>query len=91
MAPAVADLRKADYVARRSRFTDLYGLTAYLGKDPANAKHRKAIYMDVYRGRIPHIKRGKSLLFDLTEIDAWLESLRRVSVEEAIENACGVR
>lgn len=33
-----------------------------------------AIYGKVYRKEVPHIKRGKRLLFCINDIDAWLKS-----------------
>lgn len=73
-----------------SNFTDLPGLVRYLGDDPGDRKAYKRYYMEAWRGRIPHMKRGKRLVFDLRQIDVWLQSLQRVSVEDAIERSQGV-
>jgi excisionase family DNA binding protein len=39
------------------------------------------IYKLCYKKKIPHIKIGKTILFDKVEIDAWMES-KKIPVKE---------
>lgn len=43
---------------------------------------RSTIYKKVYKGLIPHSKRGKKLFFDLKKIDAWLLANSTKTTEE---------
>jgi excisionase family DNA binding protein len=44
-----------------------------------------AIRLLAWRGQIPHFKSGRRLLFDEAEVFAWLESQRRVTLEQALQ------
>ena len=44
-----------------------------------------AVRLLAFRRRIPHIKRGRRLLFEKGEILDWLEAQRRVTTAQALE------
>ena len=50
-------------------------------------KSQHAVYLMVYRGQLPYMRRGRELFFYEDEIVALLEAGRQVSLEEAIEEA----
>ena len=43
----------------------------YIGSTPGS------IYQKVYNGKIPFVKIGKSLRFDITELDEFIEQKKR--------------
>ncbi len=55
----------------RRRIVDINGVTDYLG---ATVRHIRRL---VAEERIPYIKWGLNLHFDLDEIDAWIDQHRR--------------
>ncbi len=57
--------------SNRSRYVDINGLTEYLG---VTVRHIRRL---VAEERIPYIKWGSILHFDLDEIDAWIDRHRR--------------
>jgi excisionase family DNA binding protein len=52
---------------RDDGFLDVAGAAQYLSTSP------KAIYHAVERGRLPHHRAGRRLLFDKAELRAWVE------------------
>ena len=54
----------------RSRLVDINGLVEYLG---VTKRHIRRL---VAEGRIPYVKWGSILHFDLDEIDAWIDEHR---------------
>ncbi len=69
------------------------GISQPASVKPMNAEET-ATYLDMAIGtlykktascEIPHIKRGKALLFHKAELDAWLESKKRQSPQPVIE------
>jgi hypothetical protein len=64
LAQRVAEI--LDERAERRRWTDLHGVAEYLGWSDRRARYLRE------RG-LPAKKIGKRLLFDLREVDAWLE------------------
>ena len=43
-----------------------------------------AVRLLAHRRKIPHLKRGRRLLFEKAEILKWLEAQRRVTTEQAL-------
>lgn len=60
------------------RYADARQAAVYLGMTI------HALYNLVYAGEIPHKRRGKKLMFDLRDLDAYVERLSGVSVDEAV-------
>ena len=69
------------------------GINQSISSKPMNAEETAA-YLDMAVGtlykktaccEIPHIKRGKALLFHKAELDAWLESRKRQPLTPVIE------
>ena len=69
------------------------GMSQPISSKPMNAEET-ATYLDMAVGtlykktascEIPHIKRGKALLFHKTELDTWLESRKRQPSQPVIE------
>ena len=48
-------------------------------------KTERATWLDVYRGRLPYHRHGKSVFFLRSELETFLARLDGVSVEEALE------
>jgi len=55
----------------RSRYVDINGVAEYLG---VTVRHVRRL---VAEERIPYLKWGLNLHFDLDEIDAWIDQHRR--------------
>lgn len=53
------------------RLTTVAGLVAYLGEDDWSDRQIRDL---VYRRAIPFVKVGRSLRFDLREIDRWIDA-----------------
>ena len=53
-------------------------LRDYLPQNPA----KQTVYQWVHFKKIPYHKRGKAVLFKRTEIDQWIESTRRSTLQE---------
>lgn len=64
LAAHVADLLRE---GRDDGFLDVAGAAEYLSTT------RKAVYHLVERGRLPHHRAGGRLLFDRSELRAWVE------------------
>jgi excisionase family DNA binding protein len=50
-----------------ARYLDVAGLATYITKSP------KAIRQMVNKAHIPHIRVGRSVRFDVKQIDAWMQ------------------
>lgn len=48
-------------------------------------KTERAVWQDVYRHRIPHIRWGRKVLIPRAELERFLAALPGVSAEEAIQ------
>ena len=57
--------------SNRSRYVDISGLADYLG---VSVRHIRRL---VAEERVPFIKWGLNLHFDLDEIDTWIDQHRR--------------
>jgi excisionase family DNA binding protein len=64
LAARVADLLRE---GRDDGFLDVAGAAEYLSTT------RKSVYHQVERGRLPHHRAGARLLFDRSELRAWVE------------------
>lgn len=60
------------------RYLDADAAAEYLGMPSAEAVRRAA-----QRRLLPYCKVGRKLVFDRAKLDAWMESLENVSVDEA--------
>jgi excisionase family DNA binding protein len=56
-----------DDKGRHKRLTDIEGASAYTGLSV------HTIYTMVSQRRIPHVKLGKRVMFDLNLLDRWIE------------------
>ena len=60
--------------AAERRYLDVEELAQYIRSTPASVRQL------VHLKRVPYIKRGRRLLFDVIEVDRWLGA-QRVEVE----------
>lgn len=52
-------------------------------------KSERAVWLDIYRRRVPYKRQGKSVFFLRDELDQFLRGLGGVTVEEALTRAAG--
>lgn len=62
--------------SRRGRYTDVRGIAEHLA---ITERHVRRLVLE---RRIPHRKVGSRLRFDIAEVDAWMDTLRRGPVPE---------